>query len=59
MNRTMLLLILAVVVCLVMAAISFVLKLAVGLLLVSVGAVGVLLIGGWLLWRATRRGPYG
>jgi hypothetical protein len=55
----MLLLILAVVVCLVMAAISFVLKLAVGLLLVSVGAVGVLLIGGWLLWRATRRGPYG
>ena len=60
MNRTLILLALAVVVCLVVGVIAFVLKLAVALTLIGVGALGVAAIAAWVVYRTlVRRSPPG
>ncbi len=60
MNRTLFLLALAVVVCLVAGVVAFVLKLAVALMLIGVGAVGVAGLGIWVLAvRLRGRSPPG
>lgn len=58
MNRTLLLLGLAIGVCIVMSVVAVVLKLTAALGLIVAAGLAALGLGLWLLWRR-RRGPYG